>query len=309
MIRDTSLLYFYEVANRGSIRKAAEHLYVSPSAISRMIKKAEREFRAELFERGVKGMRLTPAGWILKEQLKGVMEQMRDAHVRIDELKSLRRGDVKIYCIEGIVQTLLPRIIASFHQRYPEIRFSVHTGSSDAIVKALLDDQVDLGILFNMSKRPGIEVLATYTHTLQAMVAPGHPLASGPRPTLRKVAQYPIAMPDTSFGVRNLLDRALQARGMDVQMLVTTNSLALTRAVAQVSDVVTLTPAFAAVEELEAGYLVAVPLARRDVISGATTICQRRYRRLSLAALEFKDYFLEQYSLLELRANSKVAVR
>src|SRR5690606_30159812 len=112
--------------------------------------------------------------------------------------------------------------------------FSVHTGSSDTIVKALLDDQVDLGILFNMPKRPGIEVLATHIHTLQVLVAPGHPLAAGPRPTLRKVIQYPIAMPDTSFGVRNLLDRALQARGLDGQALLTTNSLALTRAVAQV---------------------------------------------------------------------------
>lgn len=306
MIKDTSLLYFYEVATRGSIRKAAEHLYISPSAISRMIKKAEREFRTDLFERGVQGMRLTQAGQILHEQLKGVLSQMREAHVRIDELKNLRRGDVKLYCIEGIVQTLLPQIIASFHARYPDIRFSVHTGSSEQIVKALLDDQVDLGILFNMPKRPGVQILGTYVHTLQVMVAPGHPLASETKTTLRKVLNYPIAMPDGSFGVRVLLDRALQARNLDAPMVLTTNSLALTRAVAGVSDIVTLTPAFAAVDELEKGELVAVPLVRRDAISGAATICQRRQRRLSLAALEFKDYLLEQYGLLDLRANSKV---
>src|SRR5690606_11175548 len=99
-------------------------------------------------------------------------------------------------------------------------------------------------------------------------------------------------MPDASFRVRALLDRPLQAKGLSVPMLLTTNTLALTRAVAQTGEAITLTPAFAAVDELEARRLVAIPLAKKHAVNGITTICQRKGRRLSVAALEFKDHFL-----------------
>lgn len=308
MIIDTSLVYFYEVARRGSIRQAAEHLYVSPSAISRMIKKAERLYQADLFERDAKGMKLTEAGRILEEQLRGVHVKLREARTRIDELNGLHRGDVRIFCIEGMIQTLLPQIIASFHQRYPNIRFSIYTGGSDSIIKALLDDQADLGVAFNMEKQSGITTLATYTHAMQVLVAPGHPLAAKSSVSLKETVRYPMAMPDPSFGVRTLLERSLQARGLKIPMLLTTNSLALTRAVAQTGEAITLTPAFTAVDELEMGRLVAIPLSKRDVMYGVTTIFQRKGRRLSVAALEFKDYFLKQYQEVELRANAQARI-
>src|SRR5690606_593575 len=129
------------------------------------------------------------------------------------------RGDVRLFCIEGIIPTLLPGIIASFHERFPNIRFSVYTGGSDAIIKALLEDQADLGVAFNMEKHPGIQALATYTHAMQVLVAPGHPLARKASVSLKDAIRYPIAMPDPSFGVRALLDRALQSRHLHAPML------------------------------------------------------------------------------------------
>lgn len=57
--------YFDEVARHGSIRKAAEELSVSASAIDRQLLQAEEAFGVALFERLPRGVRLTAAGEIL----------------------------------------------------------------------------------------------------------------------------------------------------------------------------------------------------------------------------------------------------
>src|SRR5260370_20095112 len=58
----SALRYFLETARLGSIRRAAEKLYVAPSAVSRQIALLERNFGAPLFERHVAAARPTPAG-------------------------------------------------------------------------------------------------------------------------------------------------------------------------------------------------------------------------------------------------------
>ena len=62
--------YFLELARSGSLRKAAEQLHVSASAINRQILQAEEELGMRLFERLPDGMRLTSAGELLLDDLR-----------------------------------------------------------------------------------------------------------------------------------------------------------------------------------------------------------------------------------------------
>lgn len=298
MIRDTSLLYFYEVARCGSIRQAAERLHVSPSAISRMITKAEHQFQADLFERRAKGMHLTPAGRILADQMRGVVTQLQDARTYIDELNGLRRGEVRIHCIEGIVQDLLPTALTAFHKHHPGVRFLVTVGGSDAIANALLADESDFGIAFNMRRRPGVETILAFSQPLNALVAPGHALSGRKTVPLREVVQHQIAMPDGSFGVRSILDRALHAKGLEAPMLLTTNSLGLTRAMACAGGAITFSPRFAAMAELSLGHLIAVPIEEQKLVSGTMSVCKRRGRRLSAAASELIGFIRDEIDRL-----------
>lgn len=294
MLRDTSLLYFYEVARCGSIRQAAERLHVSPSAISRMITKAEHQFQAELFERRAKGMKLTAAGRILAERMQGVVTQLHDARVRIDELRGLRRGEVRLHCIEGVVQNVVPAAVTAYTAKHPNVVFRIDTGSTDAIVSALLSDESDLGITFNLRERTGIDVLFEVSQPLQVLVSPTHPLNRARSVGLKEIVAYPVAMPDRSFGVRDIFDRALQASGLSCTMLVTTNSLALTRSMARSGAAVTLSPSFAAGWELAAGQVVARPIRERRLLIGTASICKRAGRRLSAASDEFVDHVRAQ---------------
>lgn len=280
------LRYFYQVAKLGSIRGAAQTLHVSPSAVSRMIAKLEHEYQTELFERRKKGVRLTAAGELLAGQLHSVFLQLRDVRSQIDELRGLRRGEVRLYCIEGIVSDVVPTFLAALHKKHPQISYLVHAAGSDRIVDAIARDEADVGITFNMERRPDMTVLLSHQEPLRAMVAPGHPLAKQRKVSLERLMQYPIAMPDQSFGVRRLLDGALECLRMAPAMLLTTNSIELTRGMARSGAAITFSPAFAARRELASGDLVGLQVEEQKLLMGRMDVCTRKGRRLSAAAAE-----------------------
>jgi DNA-binding transcriptional LysR family regulator len=286
MLPDTSLLYFYEVVRQGSVRHAAEHLHISASAISRMIRKVEHRFHAPLFERRSDGMVLTPAGEVLARHLAGVFAQIRDAEAEIAELQGLRRGRISVHCADAAAQELAPVFLSAFHRAHPLVTFRVRSASTEDIVAALRDYAADIGITYNMRPQADIEAIQTFDYALWALVAPSHPLARKRRTTLREVAQYRLAAAEPSFGVRQVLDQALAACGVEAPVLLTTNSLGLLRGMACEGDVVTVASRFAARSELAAGKLVAVPLAEEDALRGTMTVCKRADRKLSAAAEE-----------------------
>lgn len=307
MLQNTSFVYFREVAELGSIRKAAERLHISPSAISRMIAKLERQFQSDLFERRTKGMRLTPAGRILMVHLNEVLFQLKNARTEVDELKGLRRGEICIYCIEGLFHEILPDILTKFHRSYPDITFSIYSAGTDRIVEALLSDTADIGITFNMRRNVGITSVASHVEAMHALASPSHPLAKLRRVSLRQLSQYAVTMPDASFGVRNLLDQALRKKRISLPMMVTTNSLELTRRLSQAGPTITITPPFSARGELGSGELIAIPIIENHMLRGSMTLCVRRGRRLSAGATELIKAISSEFRAMDRRSTKPSA--
>ena len=108
------LRYVDEIARAGSIRKAAEQLHVTASAVNRRVMDLEAELGAPLFERRPRGVRLTAAGELFVRYIReqsGDVERMKS---QIEELKGLRRGTVRIACSQALALDFLPREIAAF---------------------------------------------------------------------------------------------------------------------------------------------------------------------------------------------------
>ncbi len=98
--------YFNEVAETGSIRRAADRLHIAPSAISRQIALLEHSLGVMLLERTNSGIRLTPAGMMLERFTRKICRDLDRIHESIKNLKGLREGEVKIWVIEAVVQTI-----------------------------------------------------------------------------------------------------------------------------------------------------------------------------------------------------------
>jgi DNA-binding transcriptional LysR family regulator len=286
----TALRYFFEASRMGSIRQAAEHIHVAPSAISRQIAKLEHELGAPLFERRSSGVKLTAAGELLAGQLQSTVRDIYRVRTQIDDLIGLRRGNVVIYTIEGLVDSVVASSIAGFNARYPEIYFDVAVASTDRIIEAIVTDDADIGIALNAPRRVEVSVCSAWQEPLHVIVAPSHSLSGRNSISLEELARYPAALPDRSFGVRRHIDTMLDRAGLKPTILISTNSILTTICIARRGIAYTLMPMFAVERDIQGGTLLAIPLTDDGIELSRIEICVHRNRRLSLAAREFLSW-------------------
>lgn len=283
----TALRYFFETAGCGSIRRAAERIHVAPSAISRQIAKLEHDLGSPLLERGSNGVRLTAGGDLLLQQLKLTMRDLSRVRSQLDDLKGLRRGEVTVACIEGLVDFYLPSAISAFHQRHPQIAFHLIVSSTDAILESLASGEVDIGIALNPTNRPEISICGGWEEALCAVVSHDHPLAKRKAVELKELVAFPAALPNVTFGVRRLVDRALSRAKVALNVQVTTNSILATCGMAELGSFYTLLPPFAFHQSLTRKALVGIPVKSNHLEPASVAIAVHSRRRLPLAATEF----------------------
>src|ERR1700694_5044137 len=146
--------YVDEVARTGSIRKAADHLNVTASAVNRRIMDLEEELGAQLFERRPRGVRLTAAGEVLVHYLREQDGEVECMKSQIADLRGLRRATVRIACSQALPLDFLPREIAEFRTRHPLVAFDVKVLDHEQAMSALAAYEGDLVLVFRAAFPP-----------------------------------------------------------------------------------------------------------------------------------------------------------
>ncbi|MGE3922883.1 MAG: LysR family transcriptional regulator [Lautropia sp.] len=282
--------YFIKVAKLGSIREASEVLYVAPSAISRQISNLEEEFGSDLLEPHGRGIRLTAAGQVLAAQATRMLEALEQAHLEIDDLVGVRRGHIRTWSVEGSVSELAVRAVSKFQQKYPMITHDVIVASSDRILQALAEGDADLGIVFHPPVIADLRVLASGTHDLYAIAAPSHPACQIAGFSMAALAEYPLALPDLTFGLRHFLDAAARSVGVRLTPTLTTNSVGALRSFARLGSGLTVLPGFTVTDDVRRGTLQTLTIEDLEPRTARTAVLTQRSRKMSIAANYFVDY-------------------
>lgn len=293
-MRFLTIRYFHEVAKLGSIRRAADRLHVAPSAVSRQIAQLETELDAVLFERSKIGVQLTAAGEVLQRETRRIFQDLSRARTALDDLRGLRRGEIVIWLLEGLVSGFLPRIIATFNQRYPDVTFNVQTAPTDRIIEALMEDWADIGITFNAAPRAEIEVVGEFVEPISCLVSKTHPYADRRVLKMADICSQPLALPEHSFGLRQVFERAVRKRGYKPNVVVTTNSLELTKTMAATGQVIAFMPALTVTHEVETGSLLVIPVDEPEFAAARSSVSVHRDRPLPHAARAFLRLLTEE---------------
>lgn len=307
-VADIAYAYFGEVAKLGSIRQAAENLHVSASSISRQIAKLEREFGMPLLVRHAQGTKLTPAGQILAQFVRGRSRELQRLKTAMNALKSLESGHLSIYTVEDMLGGFLPRVLSDFAARHPGLTYEVVVRGTDDVMRAVAEDRCDIGISFHPYPRPDVEAVLRIRQPLLAVMPPGHRLAGRPRLALADLTREPIGLPDRSFGIRHLVDQAIKSEQVDLTIRMETNSIEMTRQFALSGLGVTFLPAFSFEREIAAGTLIGVELENETLATASTEICKRAETEPTFAAQEFLEAVAQAIGRLNRCARSN-AVR
>lgn len=140
------LNYFLKIAQLNNMSKAAEQLHITQPTLSRQIKTLENSLGTKLFNRDNKKMTLTNAGIIFQKRAQQIVQLVAKAEQDVSDQHGLN-GVVSIGCVESTVTNFLGTMIASFHSKYPHIRFSLYDAYGDDIREKLDQGTLDLGFL------------------------------------------------------------------------------------------------------------------------------------------------------------------
>jgi len=261
MLHSRLLTYVDEVARTGSIRKAATHLNVAASAISRQILALEMQLGTPLFQRLPKKLVLTAAGEILIGHIRQTLKELTRAQTKIEELKGLRRGEITLAMMSGLASNLVPGTVKQFRLANPRVKLVLTLFTTgEEIQSAVAGGEADLGIGFDFTKDSNLKVLARAIGKLGAVMAPSHPLAKRPAVRLSDCIDYPLVIADGSSAIRPYLDTAFSRVTLEPQPIIETNAIEIMRHAAILDNGITFLTPFDIEFERRAGRLVYVPV-------------------------------------------------
>ena len=135
---------FNVVAKSQSFSKAAEALFMTQSAVSQSIKQLENSIDMILFQRTSKGVRLTEAGNILYKYTSSAMELLETGLLKIDALKTLDDGELKIGASDSISTHFLLPHLEMFHKIYPNIKIKIINRVTSETIDLLKNGKIDI---------------------------------------------------------------------------------------------------------------------------------------------------------------------
>ena len=203
------LSYLDVIARVGSIRRAAEILSITSTALNRRVLALEAELGSPLFERVSRGVRPSAAGEVLIDHVRRQNADAEHVMSQMAELKGERRGRVVIACSQAFLPYFLPTQIAAFRQSHPGVVFSVLRREREAAEQALLDHSADIAMVVEPVSLSVMSPAMRVSQNVHAVMRAGHPLAELATVRLEDCLRYPIGLPTTNHGVRQLFDLAM----------------------------------------------------------------------------------------------------
>lgn len=156
----TQIRYFLETADCQSFSEAAKRLYLTQPTLNRQITAIEAELNMQLFLRGPKGVRLTPGGRVLREELRKVVADFDRGVQRAEQISKGYSGKIKLGIVSGLnVSDSLRGIIGWFGAEHPNIEILFRQYGFQELLDSLYRREIDALISydFHVGERPDIE--------------------------------------------------------------------------------------------------------------------------------------------------------
>ncbi|HJV50246.1 MAG TPA: LysR family transcriptional regulator [Noviherbaspirillum sp.] len=190
------LRYFVAAAKAGQFSMAARDEHVSQSTITNAVLALEDELGIKLFDRLAQGVALTAEGQDFFHHACHILDSVRDAIHKPRFRKGNLRGSVRVAASYTVLGYFLPELLARFRASYPDVEIDLRDTDRPGIESAVLAQEVDVGVavVSNVQKLQRFSHAVLVRSRRQLWVAPTHPLAQIPAPSLADIAAHPYIL-------------------------------------------------------------------------------------------------------------------
>lgn len=212
---------FLAVAQQKSFSKAAQSLYISQPAISKHIKALEEYYKTNLFERKGLHIELTPAGKLLFAKLTEVKRIQEEAEFEISGIRDVMqsKGILKLGASTTVALYILPKILSSFHQQYPQVEISSLNRNSELVLEALLKGDINLGIIEGRVKLTNVDYQPFLKDEVIAVCSKKSPIAKRKNYPLKEIGSMPLVIRERGSGTLAALKYSLEKNKIRINEL------------------------------------------------------------------------------------------
>lgn len=222
------LKIFISVFKNKSFSKAAKELFLTQPTISEHIKTLEEELDCKLFDRFGKVIIPTTEAEILYENAQGVVEKVENLKEVLQKIKSTPSGNLYIAASSIPGTYILPKLMSSFKNIYPQISIQIDISDSKSVIESLLSGQILLGIVGTKLRKSKIDYFPFMDDEL-VIVSPNLIKESFIEP--EEILKYPFITREEGSGTRKEMEKWLGEMGIDTEKLNIVCTLSSTDAV------------------------------------------------------------------------------
>ena len=295
----TVLKYFVEVARCGSIRKAAQNLFVASSAVNRQILKLEQELGTELFDRLPNGTRLNAAGQRVLQHVRATLHDFHLVRTELDAIKGERTGHISIVSMDSLFVDFLPVAIEQFSEMYPAVTYAMFAKAPNEVPECVASGEFDIGICFANKLTPNVDLVASVAMPPGVLMPPSHPLASQATISYADCARHAFLASGGISPLASVASEGFSTFWDSLSSRITCNSATMIKRMIINGQGIAILSKIAFMAELESGDVVWRPLAAPEINQLRTGIIVSKHRQLPYVAQQFIDIQIRRLKQLE----------
>lgn len=262
-VRD--LTAFAVIARQQSFARAALQLRVAQSALSRRVRRLEHVLGLSLFERHVRGVRLTEAGTILLNRVDKLVGELAEIEAEMKRLSRPSADELRIALPHGATKLFGSGFLQGYQRLRPQTKLRILEQSSAANRRSVLEGGVDAAMAYEPEQSPELFIEPLLWERLvvvgPARSATGQPINYPTSYQPADLARLPLLLPVGPHGYRRVVERVTQPLRIEPNVVLEVEGLPALATLVEEGMGVMLSTVAAIETSMAAGRLVAVPLA------------------------------------------------
>ena len=294
MDRWTELELFVQVAETGSLSRAAEALELSNAAASRHLSALEERLGARLVERNTRRLYLTDTGQQFFSRAKAVLGDLKDAEEAVNATALNPTGTLRITASLSFAMHHVAPLIRDYTQRYPNV--NVHVEAANRYLD-IIDNNIDVAIRTREVEPDSNITIRRLAETRRILAAAPRYLAQHGRPkTLEELHQHKLLIYTHANKPNDLrFTRAGQSTTLSVKGVLESNDGQILRAAALDGLGILVQPTYILYDDMVAGRLVPV-LDDWDLPRLNINLAYPSRKHLSAKVRTFIDFMAEHFA-------------
>jgi DNA-binding transcriptional LysR family regulator len=287
---------FMEVARQGSVSKAAERLFVTQPAVSMQIKQLEEAFGLALVEPLGRNIKLTDAGEVFLIHATTAMGQFKDLEALMSEHIGLKRGRIDL-AVVSTAKYFIPMLLVQFNKLFPGIDVRLYIDNREKVVGMLARFEVDLVVMGRPPNHLDAQATAFATNPMAIVAAPDHALARRHTVNFSALGEYGFVVREDGSGTRAAMQRLFDEHHTPLKVVMEVPSNETIKQAVMAGMGLSFLSMRTVRHELASGRLALLEVKGLPQINH-WFVTHLSSKKLSPAALAFKDFLIEQAGAL-----------